>query len=320
MNLGWIEAAKLPPQKGEQTEELWNWLSSKSKSKYLQFVKDAHYTAKWDENIKKKTAAEIIDRLNQKKDIDLMMSYSTWAGQDLANNKHHTPTMVMVTSNPLSAGIIKSVEDSGYDHIHARVDPFRTEREVRTFHDIIGFKKLGVPYEDSLTGRSYASIDKVEKVAKERGFEIVHCHTLSDGVTQKVAGESMRKCFLELGKKADAIYITSQGGIYSKNIPKLVEIANSHRIPTYSDMGSSHVKLGFLLSVSMADYKYVGQFYAETFAKILNGAKPRELNQIFEDPPRIAINLKTAEIIGYDPPIGVLEMADEIYESIAKPE
>ncbi len=129
----------------------------------------------------------------------------------------------------------------------------------------------------------------------------------------------MRKCFLELGKKADAIYVTEQGGIYPKNISELVKIADVYNIPTYSDMGSSHVKLGFLMSVSTAGHKYVGQFYAETFAKILNGAKPRELNQIFEDPPRIAINLKTAEIIGYDPPIGVLEMADEIYEEIADP-
>jgi hypothetical protein len=31
------------------------------------------------------------------------------------------------------------------------------------------------------------------------------------------------------------------------------------------------------------------------------------------DPPRIAINTRSAEIIGYDPPVEILEMADEIY-------
>ncbi len=38
------------------------------------------------------------------------------------------------------------------------------------------------------------------------------------------------------------------------------------------------------------------------------------------NPPKIAINLKTAEIIGYDPPVDVLGAADEIYQEIEKPE
>ena len=67
------------------------------------------------------------------------------------------------------------------------------------------------------------------------------------------------------------------------------------------------------------DFKYVGHFYAEIIAKIFNGAQPRQLDLIFEDPPKIAINLKTAEIIGYDPPVDVLGAADEIYQEIVKP-
>ncbi len=51
-------------------------------------------------------------------------------------------------------------------------------------------------------------------------------------------------------------------------------------------------------------------------AKILNGARPRQLDQVFEGPPKIAINLKTAQIIGYDPPVDVLGAADEIYQEI----
>ena len=40
----------------------------------------------------------------------------------------------------INAEIIRSVEDSGLDHVHARVDPWRYERQVRVFHNIIGFK------------------------------------------------------------------------------------------------------------------------------------------------------------------------------------
>ena len=318
MKLGWIEEAKIPPQSDEQTKALWNWLSKEAKSSYIQFVHDAHYNANWDEELRKKTAKNIIDRLNQKKDIDLMIAMGTWAGQDLANNQHCTPTVVHSASDALEAGIIKSMEDSGYDHVHARVDPFRYERQLFVFHNILGFKKLGVAYENTVSGRSIAAIKIIEKVAKERGFEIVRCYTIDDIPDKKIAGESVIKCFKELVKNVDALYVTIQNGVNVNSIPDLVKIANSARIPTFSQSGSEEVKLGFLLSISQSDYIYLGQFNAEIIAQIFNGAKPNDLNQVFEEPPKIAINIETAATIGFDPPGTILDVADEIYPEIER--
>ena len=59
----------------------------------------------------------------------------------------------------------------------------RYERQVRLFHQIIGFKKLGVTYDNDVAGRTYAAIDKVEKVADETGFEIIRCHTREEDET-----------------------------------------------------------------------------------------------------------------------------------------
>ena len=72
-----------------------------------------------------------------------------------------------------------------------------------------------------------------------------------------------------------------------------------------------------MLSIARAGFKYVARFHAETIARIFNGAKPRDLDQFFEDPPRIAINLKTARIIGYDPGVDILGSSDEVFESIS---
>jgi ABC-type uncharacterized transport system substrate-binding protein len=319
MELGWIEQANLPIQKGEQTQQLWNWLATKAKSKYLRFVKNAHYSANWDDKFRRNMADAIIKRLNKKKGIDLMIAMGTWAGQDLANNDHSTPTEVMSASDPLAAGIIKSIEDSGYDHVHAQIDPHRYERQVRVFHEMVGFKKIGICYEDTEAGRSYAAIDKVEKVAKERGFQIIRSFTKSDVADTKLAEESVKKAFRELVEKCDAIYVTVQGGVNYRSIPELANIANSYQIPTFSQSGSEEVKYGFLASISQAGFKYIGEYHAEIMAKILNGAKPRELTQLFEEPPKIAINLKTAEVIGFDPPVDILLAADEIFQEIVTP-
>ncbi len=319
MKLGWIEQTDIPPQKGEQTKDLWTWLSTQAKSKYLMFVKNGHYSANWDDKTREKTAAEVIKRLNQKKDIDLIVAMGTWAGQDLANDQHTTRTEVISASDPIASGIIKSVEESGYPHLHAQVDPFRYERQVRVFHDIIGFKKLGICYEDTEAGRSYAAVDKVENIAKEREFEIVRAYTKSDVADVKMAEESVKKAFRELVSKCDAIYVTVQGGVSYRSIPELVEIANEAKMPTFSQSGSEEVKYGFLASLSQAGFKYIGQFHAEILAKIFNGAQPGELPQLFEEPPKIAINIKTAEVIGFNPPVDIMLAADEIFNDIEVP-
>ena len=320
MQLGWIEQTDIPAQKGEQTSELWKWVSAKAKSKYIEFVKDGHYTANWDDKLRVKTADKIVKRLSSKKDIDLMIAMGTWAGQDLANDKHSTNTLAFSVSDALGAGIIKSHEDSGFDHIHARVDPYRYERQLRTFHDVVGFKKLGVAYEDTVSGRSIAALEKVEKIAKERQFEIVRCFTKDDVPDRKIAEETVKKCFNILVQQGvDVIYATVQNGINSNSIQELTEYVNTNSIPTFSQSGSHEVQWGFLMSLSQASYKYVGEFNAKTIAKTFNGAKPREIGQIFEEPPKIAINLKTAEIIGYNPPVDVMLAADEIFQEIETP-
>jgi len=320
MELGWIERMELPKQTGEETKTLWQWLTTKAKSNYLEFPKDTYYTADWVNKQRTETVDRLMQRLTQTKDIDVLIAMGTQAGQDFANNKHKTPTIVLSTSDPIASGIVKSVEDSGFEHIHATVDPKRYERQVRVFHEIIGFKKLGIFYEDSVNGRSFSAIDLVEKVAKERGFEIVKCFSLDEGIDDsKARDQSVIKCFNELVGKVDAVYVTVQNGVNQNTIPDLVKIANQHHIPTFSQSGSAEVKYGFLLSLSQAGFKYVGDFHAQTIAKVLNGAKPNQLKQLFEEPPKIAINLKTAEIISFDPPIVMLGAADEIFHEIEAP-
>ncbi len=318
MTLGWIETRSIPNHAGKSSQALWEWLSNAS-SKYVEFKKDAFYSAGWDTDVRNAQREEMIGRLNHKSDIDLVLAFGTWAGKDLATDAHKVPTIVMSTSEPVRSGIITSIHDSGRNHVHARVDPKRYERQIRVFHDVIEFGRLGVAYEDSPDGRSYAAMDTVEKVAAERGFELVRCHTKSDVADQEVANRSVVSCFEKLVKEADAIYVSNQGGVNPDTIPQLVDIANRYRVPTFSQAGSREVRYGFLMSISRPSFKPVGRFLAATVAKVLNGAQPRELNQLFEEAPSIAINLKTAEVIGLYLYADVLAAADEIYRNIEAP-
>ena len=321
MNLGWIEKADLTKiqSKKKDTERLWNWLVNSAESDYLEFVDDDYYSANWDDDQRRVNKSRLLNRLASEDQINLVIAMGTWAGLDLANDQHSIPTIVMSTSDPVESGIIKSQDDSGYDHVHARVDPYRYERQLRIFHDIIKFKKLGIAFEDSIYGRSYSAIDTVEKVAADIGFEVVKCYTKSDISDTNVASQSVIRCFDELSKEVDAIYVTIQGGVNPESIPKLVEIANKNSIPTFSQLGSKEVQQGFLFSISRPGFKPAGLFLSATIAQVLNGAKPRQLKQVFEESPSIAINLKTAEIVGLYLYADILAAADTIYRDIKNP-
>jgi ABC-type uncharacterized transport system substrate-binding protein len=321
MNLGWMEKSDLTKIIGgrENTERLWIWLANKAKSDYLEFVEDGYYSANWDDGQRQANKAKLLRRLTSEDEINLVIAMGTWAGLDLANDQHSVPTIVMSTSDPVESGIIKSKDDSGYDHVHARVDPYRYERQLRIFHDIIQFKKLGIAFEDSIYGRSYSAIDTVEKVAADIGFEVVTCHTKSDISDTSIASESVIRCFDELSTQVDAIYVTIQGGVNTESIPTLVSIANTNSIPTFSQLGSTEVQQGFLFSISRPGFKPAGLFLSATIAQVLNGAQPRQLKQVFEESPSIAINLKTAEIVGLYLYADILAAADTIYRDIKNP-
>jgi ABC-type uncharacterized transport system substrate-binding protein len=318
MELGWIERAELPAvDPSGDARPLWAWLAREAQSEFLEFVADAYWSCNWDDRLRKETKTKVIERLNSKKDIDLMLALGTWAGKDLANDDHSIPTLVVSSSNPVLSGIITSLEDSGYDHLHASVSPKRYERQIRLFHQATGFKRLGLAYEDTTEGRTYAAVEDVERVAKERNFQIVRCYAPGDIPDREEAYRNLQKCYEGLAPQADAAYLTIHNGNELKNLPSLLAPLTKHHLFTFAQRTSEEVKHGVLMSLTTAATSYMGLFEALTMAKIFNGAKPRSLLQVYDDPTtRVAVNVAVAQQLGYDPPGWLLEMADEIYNEI----
>ena len=214
-DLGWTKKIDFPPPADStDTKNLWAWISQNVKSDYLEFVPDAYWSDNWDKDkLRPANKIAVIERLNRKKDINLMLAMGTWAGQDLANKEHSVPTIVMSTSNPIASNISKSVDDSGYDHLNARVDPTRYERQIRIFYDIFHFKNLGVVLEENtVEGRTYAAIDNIKKVANELGFKVITCHApTSDDYTGRGTECSYEMPRRALPKSRRGLYHGSQG-------------------------------------------------------------------------------------------------------------
>ncbi len=308
--LGWIEPLTIPWQENEKdTRKLWAWLAGNVKSRYLEFVPDAYYSINWKNDIREQTKQTIIKRLKESEDIDMMLALGTWAGQDLANAQLSVPTIVCSVSDPVSSKIVLNAEDSGSDYIHALVDPKKPARQICSFHDVIGFKKVGVSYIDTVAGRSYAYIEELRKIAKERKFEIAECHVPDGGATPE-ANAKVIECAKMLAPKIDAFYLTTMGCVNKETLPQIISAMNAAKIPVFSQSGSDEVRHGALMSISSASSKDAyGKFHAEVMAKVINGAKPRDLDMLCEAPPKIAFNKAAAKII---------DLRDDVYQLLSK--
>ncbi|MEI2416354.1 ABC transporter substrate binding protein [Orrella sp. JC864] len=314
--LGWIPDPSLPDPKTHTSRQIWDHLVRNVKSDFVRFVPDGYYTAgNFDASLRGPTREALSQRLAERRDIDLMIAMGTWAGQDMAAPAMTpVPTIVASTSDPIASRIVASAEDSGRDHIHAKVEPDRYQGQVRLFHDIVPFKTLGVVYEDSAEGRTFGGVDAVEQMARALGFQVRACHAPFNNVTPEQARQSAQDCYARIAPQVDAVYITVHRGVTGQSLPAIVDSLVQARVPSFSMLGSDEVRQGVLMSMAQADYLPVGLFHAETIARIFHGASPRELSQIWISPAEIALNLKTAELIGFDPPIDILLSSDEVYD------
>ncbi len=186
------------------------------------------------------------------------------------------------------------------------------------FHECVGFETLGIAFENNSAGRSYAAVDDVFRIAGQSGFDVIECHLPLKITSVSKAEKALVECHETLAPRIDAIYITDYTGLTVRNMPRLLEPLFKYDVSMFAQTRCELVKYGILMGAVRKTYMADGMFYAETFAKILNGAKPRDLPLEFESPLKIAINLETASKIGYHPPIDILASAHELYYKIQK--
>lgn len=314
--LGWInDTTTLPYTPGQEDSKIiWNWLQNDHVSDYLDFVDDAYYNLRF---MSEEEICNMLQRMKEGNDLDLVIVMGTRAGVIMSSIEHNTPFMVFSATDAVGAGIVKSAEDSGYDHIWAHMDPDHTKRQIRVFHDIFQFETMGIVYEDSPSGRSLVALNDILEVANERGIKVVERHVVApkNELDYERYYHDLLMNHQQLAQEVDAMYLT-YGDWEMEYLPKLIEPFIQERIPVFSQTGAEEVEKGVLISVSRADFDSWGKFGAENIVKALKGTSMKELPQILENTSGIALNLDTAKKIDYKIPFDILLVADEIYHSV----
>lgn len=231
------------------------------------------------------------------------------------------PVISESVSNSELSGLIISDNDSGNDYVTASHDPQQDIRQFKLFHSLVKFRKLGMIYSDTELGRSYGGVEAAEELSKILDFDIIRFTGVIEDPghsTLKYAQKKYLDGINYLAPKIDALYLGIQGALTTELLPAILEVTNKYKIPVFAMEGSDFVAEGVLFGEALSDMRSLGIYNAVKIAKILKGHSPRYLNHIFEHDPHIAVNLKAAEIIGYEIPIDIIAGADEIYGSQSK--
>lgn len=310
---GWIENAPIPEESLSAEAPYWDWLSHSVKSNYLEFLPENGYSASWNGELRKKLRAELLAKL-QAGEIDLLIAMGTWAGEDFVNSEHSVPTLVMSTSSFEKTGLIASVDDSGLDHVSVYLDPSFTERQLRMFHRVTGFKSLGVAYENTVEGLQYSSMETLERLAVNRGFTLNLCEVLDTTEDRVASRTSCLSCYRQLAKSSDAIFITALL-CADEEIETLSSLFKDEQVLSYSMYGSDHVEKGiFLGGSSEAGYEFNGVTNARKMIQVLKGMKARDLPQVVNVPLFISINAETARVLKFKVPLSIYRIARDVYE------
>lgn len=249
-------------------------------------------------------------------DVDLIMSMGTDATKALLKvNNLKTPIIGIAISEPLQAGIIKTPETTGIPNFALRYIPNRGLKMFRTFHEVSTFFRMGLIYENTVEGRSYANLQDAREAGRDKGFAVVEY----DQYQPDYPLESCEKAVNELiEKKIDAIYL-SEISCFDPgrhDVSRMLHNLHDHGILTFASSGAELVSRGVFFGISTASERTLGQFYADMIIRILEqketpGSIPIEAEYI----PEIVLNMRAADDLGINLPISILVSSDKIFDN-----
>ena len=131
-------------------------------------------------------------------------------------------------------------------------------------------------------------------------------------VVRAAKAEELGSAFEVLKKAGINALLVSGSSFFTSERREIISLAARHAIPTIYDL-RVYVRDGGLISYSASitgAYRQAGVYVG----KILKGAKPSELPVLQPTTFELALNLKTAKVLGLTMPTALLLRADEVIE------
>ena len=310
---GWISFDSLPFDPGDtDAGALIDWLAEQELGPYIRFDKTANYYTAFQEEL------EIFESLSghvQNGSIDLILTMGTSPARMAKSFGLNIPIMMFGAVDPISSGLIKSIEDPGEPNIWAVFDPTAYERQLLYYYDRIPFYNLGIVYYNE----AISALEMYRRAADSLGVRVTESQiSRIDQSTQESENayyENLSAEFKRLveNEGIDAFMLTTDIILDSGKVEQLLEVFTENKIPVFVQIGQHLVEHGALMNVSPMEVEGQGIFGARSITQALTGTPLNELPQEYRNSPFLTLNLDVADRIGFKPTFETLLASERIF-------
>jgi ABC-type uncharacterized transport system substrate-binding protein len=269
------------------------------------------------EEIDQNDIPETVKNFLYNNDIDLVLTLGTETSLIVTQEKKiGLPTLGISINNPVTAGLVKGKDFSGDPDFTTLVYSQSPGLSVFTvFHQLLKFKNMGLPYNNTIGGRSIAFLEEARQVGRDRGFEIIEYDQII--LHGDKALESCQKALDSFVKrKIQAIYLPNYQCFdpLTNDLKPFFKIIYDNNIIVLSSEDKELVKhfglLGYLFAQSR---KSVAEFQAKQAIQILEGKSPGDVLMRGEFKSEYILNMAAAEKLKLDLDITFLSDSDILY-------
>lgn len=237
-----------------------------------------------------------------RENVDLILAIATPSAQSAANATKNIPILITAVTDPVEAGLAKSLEKPG-TNVTGTTDMNPVKEQIELLKEILPrAENIGIVY-NAAEPNSVIQVNIAKKSAEDLGLQVLEA---------TVANSSeVNQAMQALVGKVDAIYAPTDNTIASA-ISAIVKVANDANTPIIG-AESGHVEGGALAALGI-DYYLLGKQTGQVAAKVLNGENPADIPIEGSKDLKLIINKKSAEVLNISIPEQVLSRADEIIE------
>lgn len=232
--------------------------------------------------------------------VDMILAIATPSAQSAANATKDIPILITAVTDPVSAGLAKSLEKPD-TNVTGTTDMNPIKEQLQLLKQILpNAKNVGILY-NAAEANSKVQVDIAKKAAEELGLTI-HEATVANSSEVNQAVQS-------IAGKVDAIYAPTDNTVAS-SIGAVVKVCNDAKIPVIA--AERGMVDGGALATLGIDYYLLGKQTGKVAARVLNGEKPGDIPIEGSKDLKLIINKKSADTLGIKIPDELMSKADEI--------
>jgi putative ABC transport system substrate-binding protein len=215
------------------------------------------------------------------------------------------PIVFVIGGDPVAEGLVTSLSRPGGNLTGVTFFGNRlSAKRVEMLHELIPGTSVIAILVDPTFPEAVAELREVEEAAGTIGQKIVPLNASNE--------REIDAAFASIAQAGAGALVVMGGPFFTSKIQMLVALSARYAIPAIYDL-RDYVAVGGLISygASFTDaYRQAGVYAG----RILKGSKPSELPVLQPTTFELAINRKTARILGLNVPQSLIARADEVIE------